>query len=456
MNVRQKHAFDRRRQRGNTLVLVSASLVVLLGMAGLAIDLVSLYVARSEAQRAADAAALAGAKVFVLPGGCTSAAGGCVPGGPQEAPAKEQAITAGTQNSVAGQSPTILDSDISFNYPTPENPTITVRVSRDATHGGAVPTMFMRVFGVTERAVSTSATAEAYNPSGGPIPVASQCLKPWLLPNCDWNRMVPSSDPKANLNCPDNPTTPTAYASKYVNPDDGSVVNPGPVSSGGVIGELITIKPGDPSSAAAPSKFYPIFLPPGEVASLCPACATGGAGGGASSGSLYRQNIACCNQNQITCGVKTVQPITGNMVGPTRQGVDCLIHEDQGSGAGQDILDPTTLHITAGTNNPFFPPGTSPLTSSDSLVTVPIYDGVTLCPGASCPETINVDVVGFMQIFVREETNPQGTVNVYIVNVAGCGAGGGGGTGGSGGGGAGGGTISSGGASPIPVRLIHN
>ena len=46
-------------------MLVAVSLVTLLAMAALAIDVVTLYVARSEMQRAADAAALAGAKAFV-------------------------------------------------------------------------------------------------------------------------------------------------------------------------------------------------------------------------------------------------------------------------------------------------------------------------------------------------------------------------------------------------------
>jgi uncharacterized membrane protein len=44
--------------------LVAISIVSLLAMAALAIDVVTLYVARTEAQRAADAAALAGAKAM--------------------------------------------------------------------------------------------------------------------------------------------------------------------------------------------------------------------------------------------------------------------------------------------------------------------------------------------------------------------------------------------------------
>src|SRR5213078_2613881 len=55
----------RKEERGQTIVLVAVALVSLLGMAALAIDVTTLYVARGEMQRAADAAALAGAKAFV-------------------------------------------------------------------------------------------------------------------------------------------------------------------------------------------------------------------------------------------------------------------------------------------------------------------------------------------------------------------------------------------------------
>ena len=61
-----KIAFRRRpRERGQTILLVAIALVSLLAMAALAIDVTTLYLARGEMQRAADAAALAGAKAFV-------------------------------------------------------------------------------------------------------------------------------------------------------------------------------------------------------------------------------------------------------------------------------------------------------------------------------------------------------------------------------------------------------
>jgi len=428
---------------------VALSLVILLGVCALAIDLVSLYVGRSEAQRAADAAALAGATIF-LSSGCTSASGGCVAGGPQEAPARQQAIDVAHRNWVGGQGATVLAGDVTFAYPTPQDPTITVKVARDPAHGGPMPTFFMKIFGVTSANISAVATAEAYNPTGGGPPVGTKCLKPWLMPNCDWTRLVPAGDPNANSNCQD--PTSGQFASYYVN--NNSVVNPG-VAPTGVVGQLITIKPGSPTQASAPSKFYPLFLPPGSVASQCPACAAGGAGAGAPSGSLYSQNIECCNQNTITCGQTTVEPITGNMVGPTAQGVDCLIHEQNGS--GQDTITfPSSGSYTmaAGANNPLVAAGVvstgGNISTSDSVVTVPLYNGQVLCPGmagGSCG-TVTVNIVGFMQLFVKEETNPQGTVNVDIMRIAACGAS-------SGGGGNSPPPVVTGGGSPIPVRLIH-
>ncbi len=438
----------RHTERGISLFLVAVGMVALLGLLGLGIDLVSLYAARSEAQRAADAAALAGATAFVT-SGCTSLSGGCVFGGPQEALATQQAIDVGSQNKVGGQAPTIIPGppplgDIAFTYPTPENPTITVTVARDASHGGPMPTFFVKVFGVLSANISASATAEAFNPSGGNVPVGAKCIKPWLMPNCDWSRMVASGNANANPNCP-SPTVPNTFASYFVN--NGVIVNPRPAPSG-VVGQLLDIKPGDPTVAAVPGKFYPIFLPVGSVASQCPSCAAGGGGGGPPSGSLYRTNIECCNENTILCGVQTVLPITGDMVGPTQQGVDCLIHQQGNS--GQDILTSTSppWQITAGSKNPYFPPGAG-ISLSDSIVTVPLYDGQVLCSGLGGCGAVAVKIVGYMQMFVKGEVPPQATVNAYVMNVAGCG------TGGSGGGG-GGAPVTSGGASPIPVRLIHN
>ena len=54
-----------RNERGVTLLLVAVAMFTILAMAALAIDVVTLYVGRAEAQTAADAAAMAGAKFLV-------------------------------------------------------------------------------------------------------------------------------------------------------------------------------------------------------------------------------------------------------------------------------------------------------------------------------------------------------------------------------------------------------
>jgi uncharacterized membrane protein len=99
--MRKGRKFSRKRdtQRGITLFMVAGGLVILLGIAALAIDLASLYVARNEAQRAADAAALAGAKAFVD----TGFASGLVTQTVVQNIATQRAIAAGGQNTVGGQ-----------------------------------------------------------------------------------------------------------------------------------------------------------------------------------------------------------------------------------------------------------------------------------------------------------------------------------------------------------------
>src|SRR5204863_8967307 len=53
-------------ERGVTMVLVALAMVAIIAMAALSIDVITLYLAREEAQRTADVAALAAARVLSL------------------------------------------------------------------------------------------------------------------------------------------------------------------------------------------------------------------------------------------------------------------------------------------------------------------------------------------------------------------------------------------------------
>ena len=428
-------SFGKRRcdERGIGIYLVAVLLVVLLGVGALALDLGVLYVARSEAQRTADASALAAAKKFIE-SGFTS---GLVTQDIAEALARQEAIIVGAQNTIAGQTAQILDADVTFNFTEQKNPRVTVLVQRLTARSNAVPTSFAQIFGVDEVDVSAAATAEAFNPSGGAVPIGTDCVKPWILPNCD----------------PGNFSPPSPFCSGgeagFVDNTTGDIVDPTTV-----IGRLLTLKTGDPQEASAPSQFYPIQIPPGTEPELCPDCSGPETGSDGPGAALYRHNIECCNTNVLVCGQTVdIDLSTGNMVGPTNLGVKCLIHQ-QNNGQGQDILNTTTtpFQIIGGTTNP------NPLligqviSSSDSIITIPLYDGHELCPGGSCGFTITI--VGFLQVFITDvDPGAQGRVDAIILNVAGCGSGG---SGSDGGGSDGSGTIVNSGGSLFPVRLINS
>src|ERR1700722_850024 len=232
----------RTRESGMILYLVAAGMVLLIGVLGLAVDLVSFYTVRSEAQRAADAAALAGASVFVT-SGCTGGVSGlaCTSAAVHTA-VESQAAAVGNANKVGGQSPGIVAAtDVTFSTDTASsyNPRVTVLVQRTTANSNAMPTFFLKIFGVQTVDISAQATAEAYNPTGGTSTSPSiclSCLKPFIAIDCDSSRIVPTTSANGNPNCVD-----TGGNDSYIfNPTTKAIVNPG-VAPNGIIGSSITL-----------------------------------------------------------------------------------------------------------------------------------------------------------------------------------------------------------------------
>ena len=455
-----------RNDKGVVLLIVAASLVIILGMCALGIDLVAAYLARVQSQRAADSAALAGAKAFVATG-CTST-GGCVAGGPQEALATQNAVSAAAQNPVMGLAPTASTISIAFSYPDPSEPEITVTVYRDSTHTDALPTMFAKIFGVNSMNISAIATAEAYNGQ-----VGAGCIKPFLVPNCDPNFPVHSTNGDANLNCPcggagvTQGDCPSAYKyiagdpnndyymSYYVNPNTKSIVNQGVCDWDNVVGRC-KMGSGDIGApwvlhndlnAVVPSQWYTIAFT-------------------TQSGQSYSTYISECAPEYVACG-STLDTLNGKKVGPTNKGIEDLIHASgQGLNQGQDYMcspsydspigsanycsDPTAFPpfpITGGTNNLYneaaktFNQATG---VSDSQVNVVLYNGMPLSPGGS-----TVVVQGYMSLFIQAVDHKSTTDDVYAVvtQIGGCGGGPTGPNSGN--------IATSGGGSFIPIRLIR-
>ncbi len=189
------------------------------------------------------------------------------------------------------------------------------------------------------------------------------------------------------------------------------------------------------------------------AASACPSICGGG--------TTFESNIECYNPTPISCGTTAVAPAVNQLLlddtvtpdgpgGPAQSGVECLIHQRPGN--GMDSLNavvpmPYPLQIQVGNNHPLSGTVLSTgdyVTTSDSLVTIPVYDQ-TVIPNAPTSATA-VNVIGFLQVFIVRafpggSPKKAGSFDVTVVNVSGCGNA------------ASGTPVSSG--SAVPVRLIQ-
>jgi len=471
------------------MALVAVAIVGIIAMAGLSIDIGTLYQASAEAQRAADAGALAAARTISISGLTGDPTNGATDGiwadvcGGTGSPANLAAIAAAQQNTVGGTA--VPTASITINYSAGSaggagatscsgagpgfgvNPEVTVQLTQ-----AGLPTYFSRIWGRTGSSVSATATAEAFNPSnssayssgGNVIPVQPRCVKPWIVAN---------KDPGNPKGC--SPSGPACNT--FVTLPGGSITTAGIlINNGGVgaVGESFNLVADCGSSGACnygtvPPAPYFVNPPqanganatalqpnlqylPGLVqapAVAVPSCVTQGP-------PYYQAAIAGCDQSTVyQCGVQasTANPpnyadLTENpngVGGDTATAAACLIHEVAGAGADSLNVSVYPYQIDAGGNNPLVggTVGTnSVITSSNSIVTLPIYDDTQ-------PLAINgsgqapVTIVGFLQVFIQNVSTGDGSLAVTVMNVAGCGN-----------------TVPAGttayvtGTSPVPVRLI--
>jgi hypothetical protein len=462
-------ANSRSRQRGVTMALVALAMVAIVAMAALSIDVITLYLAREEAQRSVDAAAIAAAKIISVSGitGDPQNLTGnwlqiCGPDDGVNGLATRVAKAVVAQNaigSLASATPTVTYSAGTAGAITSSsdcrtlatttafgvNPMVTVTMTQTG-----LPTFFSRIWGYSGQQVSATAVAEAFNSSnsgnagnqetGSVIPVNPRCAKPWIVPNLD----------------PQNPTNPpgcTNNCKPFVSTIDGSIQNQG-ISLGGTgtsgsVGESFWLVPdcapggnctllgggtqqpvANFSTTTYPGPFNLLYVPNqvGTPVIGVPSCSTG---------APYEQAIEGCDQpTNYSCGVQA--PSGGNIADltlspavPTTTGVSCLIHQgDTGTTnapSGQDYLNPFgapatfPFQILAGSSNPLLSAGItsgSPVSVSPSLVTLPIYD-------SSAPTQLQsnrqnpVTFVGFLEVFINA-VDVNGDIYVTVVNIAGC------------------------------------
>jgi hypothetical protein len=152
----------------------------------------------------------------------------------------------------------------------------------------------------------------------------------------------------------------------------------------------------------------------GGTANGVPSCATG---------SAYQEAIAGCDQSTVyACGIvgggtrADLSFNPGKTSGDTATATECRIHQS----SGQDVLDSTQFpfQIQAGLGNPVI--STAVITSSNSIVTMPIYDDVGAGTFPTDQASVAVTIVGFLQVFISGIDTTTGNINVTVLNVAGC------------------------------------
>jgi hypothetical protein len=432
----------RHHEQGQTILLVAISMVSLLAMAALAIDIVTLYVARSEIQRAADAAALAGGKAIADSGFTTLPAADVNYTNAQNL-AKSMAVasinamvTTAATNLVGGQLPVLASAPV-FDFTThPGSYQVTVSLK-----SASLPTFFSKIWARTSASVTATATAEAYNPANLPTmtPIALKNVKPWLVANVD-------------------PTQGTLPLPAFIDKNNGDV-EPGVVTetfnltadckNGGC--KLID-NPPKADHSTLQVEYVPALVAD-NTQDVCPACA------GAND---FESSIACADVNSYagpSCGSSTtvtwdnsVKPEGLN--GHSADGTECLINaRSAGPYDGVNNLQDTLDFLPWPTNPMKIKSRSGPqignlVTTSSSIVTIPIIDA-SMAAGSFPASGQPLTVVGFMQAFIKQ-VNPNGgppdpgSINITVLNIAGCSKANNGANP----------VVGASGSSPVPVRLI--
>jgi hypothetical protein len=221
-----------RDDRGSVVVIVALAMTALLSMLALAVDVGMLFTARGEAQRVADAAALAGAGSFLERWD-------------DPVRARRVAIDYGERNTIRDLGVQIEDEDVTVDMATHR---VSVVVRRTGDRGSAVATWFARVFGVDEVDVAARATAQA-SPAGAAI-----CLKPFTVPDgWDDDDEDGAYDPGELYD-----QTETGYGSDW---RDGQPshngVDPNGTTYTDDFGRPLVIKEGSPDEAIVSSWYFP-------------------------------------------------------------------------------------------------------------------------------------------------------------------------------------------------------
>jgi Flp pilus assembly protein TadG len=335
-------------ERGMSLVFVSVSFMALLSATTLAIDVGMFMNARSQAQNAADAGALAGAVALGYNSFTDRSPSG---------PAVQSAINTARANLVANQIVSVQAPDVTFpNDPAGQPTRVAVQVFRTEARTNAIPTLMGSIFGVQKVDITAKATAEV-SPAN-----AETCVKPFTIPDKWIEKQTGAWDPDDTFDLEDSKGKALPNPDVYIPADQ-----PGYTGYNADLdrGLLITLKANN-SSKVSPSFYNPWALP------------------GNSGASDYRRDIAGCNTTIVPIGAR-MTPEPGNMVGPTAQGTRDLVDKDPN--AYWDVPCKCVKGSAFGT--------------SPRVVIIPLYDPVFYETGKQNGRNADLKIANYLGFFIE-------------------------------------------------------
>jgi len=283
----------RRDESGMSYVFVGFSMMAFISASMLAIDVGMLMTARSQAQNAADAGALAGATALIYDNWDDRSPTG---------PAVTNAVNASLQNKVMSGNVSVGPADVEFPLdPAGEPNRVKVTVYRNAAHGNPLNTMIAKYFGIATADIAATATAEAADAN------AMTCVKPFTIPDKWTEKQTPPWDGNDTYDAYDNKGQPLANPDIYIPADQPGYTG---YNQERERGQILTIRAATGNNITV-SFYFSLALGKPVL--------TGGA--------QYDWNIANCNTTSYYWGdLLTQEP--GAMNGPTIQGAEALITKD--------------------------------------------------------------------------------------------------------------------------------
>ncbi len=369
-------------ERGAMLAQAVIALLALIGITTFVVDYGVLWVGRNAAQNSADAGALAGATAMAFDNYTDRTVTG---------PAVQNALRIAKDNLVADQRPAVdPTTDITFpTCPDGSDGCIKVTVYRNQSHSNPLPTIFGNIVGLTKQGVLATATAEVM--AGN----ASNCIKPWVVVDQWQENLAPVGFYNKYYNCGSGVCTYTGPVDKYVAP---SPTDPGTgYNLTNNFGNTFVLKAGSPSSTVQPGFYYPVDLP------LPPS------GNYVTGGNQYRTNIASCTNYPVKIG-DTLPPETGNMVGPTSQGITDLYDLDPSAyWNGTDVVNSCA-------------PGCNPATGlSPRVIAIALVNPDTLAYSqvASGGKNLTLTITNIMGFFINAPPDKSGNVTGILMSYPG-------------------------------------